>query len=40
MDQKEENFDFYEPLTVHESSLSPCIYSIMAAELGKERKGS
>ena len=38
MDQKEKNFDFYEPLTVHESSLSPCIYSIMAAELGKKEK--
>ena len=28
------NFDFYEPLTVHESSLSPCIHSILAASLG------
>jgi len=28
------NFDFYEPLTVHESSLSPCIHSILAAKLG------
>lgn len=36
--KKEKNFDFYEPLTVHESSLSPCIYSIMAAELGKKEK--
>lgn len=32
------NYDFYEPLTVHESSLSPCIHSILAAKLGdKER---
>lgn len=28
------HFDFYEPLTVHESSLSPCVHSILAAELG------
>lgn len=25
------NFDFYEPRTVHESSLSPCIHSILAS---------
>lgn len=28
------NFDFYEPLTVHESSLSPCIHSILASKIG------
>jgi maltose phosphorylase len=28
------NFDFYEPMTVHESSLSACIYSIMASRIG------
>ena len=27
------NFDFYEPMTVHESSLSPCVHAILAAEL-------
>ncbi|MFD2600047.1 glycoside hydrolase family 65 protein [Sphingobacterium corticis] len=32
------NYDFYEPLTVHESSLSPCVHAIMAAKLGKEDK--
>ncbi len=32
------NFDFYEPRTVHESSLSPCIYSIIASQLGYEGK--
>ncbi len=32
------NFDFYEPLTVHESSLSPCIHSILAAQLGYHEK--
>ena len=32
------NFDFYEPMTVHESSLSPCVHAILAARLGyKER---
>lgn len=29
------HFDFYEPRTVHESSLSPCVHSIMAARIGK-----
>lgn len=32
------NFDFYEPRTVHESSLSPCVHSIMASKLGLEDK--
>ena len=33
------NFDFYEPLTVHESSLSPCVHShTLAARLGKMNK--
>ncbi|MCL2192236.1 MAG: family 65 glycosyl hydrolase [Treponema sp.] len=32
---KRENYDFYEPKTIHESSLSPSIHSIFAAELGK-----
>ncbi|WP_438761322.1 glycoside hydrolase family 65 protein [Enterococcus sp. AZ194] len=38
LEEKERNFDFYEPMTVHESSLSPCVHSILAAELGKEEK--
>ena len=37
-DVKRRNFDFYEPLTVHESSLSPCLHSILAAELGYREK--
>ena len=37
-EQKEKNFDFYEPLTVHESSLSPSIHSVLAADLHKEDK--
>lgn len=32
------NFDFYEPLTVHESSLSPCIHSILANKIDNEDK--
>ena len=35
---KKRNFDFYEPMTVHESSLSPCVHSILAAELGYRDK--
>ena len=29
------NYDFYEPRTVHESSLSPSIYSIMASRIDR-----
>ncbi|MBU3184807.1 family 65 glycosyl hydrolase domain-containing protein [Clostridium estertheticum] len=32
------NFDFYEPRTVHESSLSPCIHTILAAKIGNHEK--
>ncbi|RGW14569.1 glycoside hydrolase family 65 protein [Enterococcus asini] len=32
------NFEFYEPMTVHESSLSACIHAILAADLGLEEK--
>jgi len=32
------HFDFYEPLTVHESSLSPCVHSILAAKIGYKEK--
>jgi maltose phosphorylase len=28
------NYDFYEPRTVHESSLSPCVHAIIAAKIG------
>ncbi|OJF90300.1 glycoside hydrolase family 65 protein [Alkalibacterium sp. 20] len=37
-EEKERNFDFYEPMTVHESSLSPLVHSILASELGKKEK--
>lgn len=38
LEEKRRNFNFYEPLTVHESSLSPSIHAILAAELGMEDK--
>jgi maltose phosphorylase len=31
----QKNFEYYEPLTVHESSLSPCVHSILACKIGK-----
>lgn len=38
LSEKENNFNFYEPMTVHESSLSPLVHSILASELGKKEK--
>lgn len=35
LEELEKHFDFYEPFTVHESSLSPCVHSIQAARLGR-----
>jgi maltose phosphorylase len=37
-DTHRRNFEFYEPMTVHESSLSPCVHSILAAKLGMKEK--
>ena len=37
-DQLKRNFDFYEPMTVHESSLSPCVHVILASKLGYKEK--
>jgi len=34
-EQLERHFEFYEPFTVHESSLSPCVHSIQAAALDR-----
>jgi maltose phosphorylase len=34
-DTIQRNYDFYEPRTVHESSLSPCVHTILAAKLNK-----
>ncbi|MEM7115794.1 MAG: glycosyl hydrolase family 65 protein [Chloroflexota bacterium] len=36
--QKKRDFDYYEPLTTHDSSLSACIFGIMAAEVGYPEK--
>jgi maltose phosphorylase len=33
-----ENFLYYEPRTVHESSLSPCVHVVLAAKLGLHDK--
>lgn len=33
-DQKQRDFDFYERVTTHNSSLSTCIFSIIASEIG------
>lgn len=38
IDTIKRNFDFYEPRTVHESSLSPCIHTILAAKIGNYDK--
>jgi alpha,alpha-trehalose phosphorylase len=34
LEQKKRNFDYYDPLTTGDSSLSMCIQSIVAAEIG------
>ncbi len=35
IDEITDHFNFYEPFTVHESSLSPCVHSILAAKIEK-----
>ena len=35
LEDLQKHFDFYEPFTVHESSLSPCVHSIQAAKLDR-----
>ncbi len=37
-EQKKRNFDYYDPLTTGDSSLSACIQSIIAAEVGYKDK--
>lgn len=34
LDDKRRDFDYYEAVTTHDSSLSSCIFSILAAEVG------
>ena len=38
LDTLRRNFYFYEPRTLHESSLSPCVHAILAARLGDRAK--
>jgi len=38
LEQKKSNFDYYDPLTTGDSSLSACIESILAWELGYDEK--
>jgi len=38
IEELKKHFDFYEPFTVHESSLSPCVHSILGAKIGYEEK--
>ncbi|WP_221390656.1 glycoside hydrolase family 65 protein [Dyadobacter sp. NIV53] len=38
LDDIKRNFEFYEPMTVHESSLSPCVHAILAAKIGFKDK--
>jgi len=38
LDDKKRDFDFYEAVTTHDSSLSSCIFSIIAAEVGYRDK--
>ncbi|MEJ2583862.1 MAG: glycoside hydrolase family 65 protein [Robiginitalea sp.] len=38
MEELERHYDFYEPFTVHESSLSPCVHSIQASRLNRMQK--
>ena len=37
-EQKRRNFDYYDPLTTGDSSLSSCVQGIVAAEIGRERQ--
>ena len=38
LEEKRRNFDYYEPLTTRDSSLSSCVQSIVATEVGYEDK--
>ncbi|WP_338769456.1 glycosyl hydrolase family 65 protein [Massilia sp. METH4] len=38
LDDKRRDFDYYEAVTTHDSSLSSCIFSIIAAEVGHAGK--
>jgi maltose phosphorylase len=38
LEEKRANYEYYEPRCIHESSLSPSVHSILAAELGRDRE--
>lgn len=38
LDDKKRDFDYYEAITTHDSSLSSCIFSIIASEVGYQDK--
>jgi len=38
LEEHKRHFHFYEPLTVHESSLSPCVHSILASRINDRDK--
>jgi alpha,alpha-trehalose phosphorylase len=37
-EEKKRNFDYYDPITTHDSSLSVCVQSIVANEIGYRQK--
>lgn len=37
-EELQKHYEFYEPFTVHESSLSPCVHSVLASALGKREE--
>lgn len=37
-DEKKKNYDYYEKITTHDSSLSSCIFSIVASDIGYHQK--
>ncbi|MCX7694800.1 MAG: glycoside hydrolase family 65 protein [Caloramator sp.] len=37
-EQKKRDYDYYEKVTTHDSSLSPCIFSIVACDIGYKDK--
>ena len=38
LEDKRRNFDYYEKITTHDSSLSSCIFSIIASDIGAHEK--
>ncbi len=38
LEEKNANYEYYEPRCIHESSLSPSVHSILASELGRDQE--